>query len=174
MSLVNNQITATSRQLRHLRISFSIVYTIFASEGEFILAAEPQPFMVLFILFFLRTIKGYAYGSAASAFAARSLKKKQNDKIFIQPFVDDAKCGECHINMYTNVKMYLDDDRLHLENHRSASGNNTRLSQWRIQGGGGGFQPPPPSNKSSTYINIRFSRLVNVTIWLLIEWFRSV
>jgi hypothetical protein len=26
----------------------------------------------------------------------------------------------------------------------------------------------------STYINIRFSRLVNVTIWLLIEWFRSV
>ena len=25
----------------------------------------------------------------------------------------------------------------------------------------------PPSNKSSTYINIRFSRLVNVTIWLL-------
>jgi hypothetical protein len=32
----------------------------------------------------------------------------------------------------------------------------------------------PPSNMSSTYINIRFSRLVNVTIWLLIEWFRSV
>ena len=34
------------------------------------------------------------------------------------------------------------------------------------------------TNKSSTYINIRFSRLVNVTIWLLkwllIEWFRSV
>ena len=29
-------------------------------------------------------------------------------------------------------------------------------------------------NKSSTCINIRFSRLVNVTIWLLIEWFRSV
>ena len=61
-----------------------------------------------------------------AAFAARSLKKKQNDKIFIQPFVDDAKCGECHINMYTNVQMYLNDDRLHLENHRS--GNNTRLS----------------------------------------------
>ena len=33
---------------------------------------------------------------------------------------------------------------------------------------------PPPSNKSSTYINIRFSRLVNVTIWLLIERFWSV
>jgi hypothetical protein len=33
---------------------------------------------------------------------------------------------------------------------------------------------PLPSNKSSTYINIRFSGLVNVTICLLIEWFRSV
>ena len=52
--------------------------------------------------------------------------------------------------------------------------------------GGGlwGLQPPapihthththtPPSNKSSTYINIPFTRLVNVTIWLLNEWFRS-
>ena len=116
MSLVNNQITATSRQLRHLRISFSIVYT---SCGTVALYGP-------FYLFFLQTIKGY--GSAASAFAARSLKKKQNDKIFIQPFVDDAKCGECHINMYTNVQMYLNDDRLHLENHRSASGNNTCLS----------------------------------------------
>jgi hypothetical protein len=45
--------------------------------------------------------------------------------------------------------------------------------QWRIQGGALGASAPP-SNKSSTYINIRFSRLVNVTIWLLIEWFRSV
>ena len=45
--------------------------------------------------------------------------------------------------------------------------------QWRIQGGALGVSAPPPplSNKSSTYINIRFSRLVNVTIWLLIEWF---
>jgi len=28
VSLVNNQLIATSRQLRHLRISFSIVYTL--------------------------------------------------------------------------------------------------------------------------------------------------
>ena len=42
-------------------------------------------------------------------------------------------------------------------------------------GGALGVHPPhPPSNKSSTYINIGFSRLVNVTIWLLIEWFLSV
>ena len=45
-----------------------------------------------------------------------------------------------------------------------------------FKGGGGGAlgASVPPSNKSSTYINIRYSRLVNVTIWLLIEWFRSV
>ena len=45
--------------------------------------------------------------------------------------------------------------------------------QWQIQEGALGASAPP-SNKSSTYINICFSRLVNVTIWLLIEWFRSV
>jgi hypothetical protein len=45
--------------------------------------------------------------------------------------------------------------------------------QWRIQGGALGASAHP-SNNSSTNINIRFSRLVNVTIWLLIEWFRSV
>jgi hypothetical protein len=38
------------------------------------------------------------------------------------------------------------------------------------RGGLWGLQPPT-SNKSSTYFNISFSRLVNVTIWLLIEWF---
>ena len=37
-----------------------------------------------------------------------------------------------------------------------------------------GGSSSPPSNKSSTYINIGLSRLVNVTIWLLIEWFLSV
>ena len=42
-----------------------------------------------------------------------------------------------------------------------------------LRGSFGGFSPPP-SKKSSTYINIRFSRLFNVTIWLLMEWFRSV
>jgi hypothetical protein len=44
------------------------------------------------------------------------------------------------------------------------------------RGEGEGFKgggPSPPSKKSSTSINIRFSRLFNVTIWLLIEWFRS-
>ena len=41
---------------------------------------------------------------------------------------------------------------------------NTYLSSGGFKGGAfGGF------NKSSTYINIRVSRLVNVTIWLLIE-----
>jgi hypothetical protein len=39
-----------------------------------------------------------------------------------------------------------------------------------IKGGLWGLQPPT-SSKSSTYFNISFSRLVNVTIWLLIEWF---
>ena len=44
--------------------------------------------------------------------------------------------------------------------------------RWRLWG----VQPPPPPswNKSSTYINIRFSRLFNITIWLLIEYFRFV
>jgi hypothetical protein len=45
-------------------------------------------------------------------------------------------------------------------------------TQWQIQGEALGASAPL-SNKSNTYINIRFSRLVNVKIWLLIEWFRS-
>jgi hypothetical protein len=44
------------------------------------------------------------------------------------------------------------------------------ICQWRIQGGALGASAPL-SKKSSTYINIRFSRLFNVTVWLLIEWF---
>jgi hypothetical protein len=40
-----------------------------------------------------------------------------------------------------------------------------------LRGALGASAPPPlpPSKKSSTYINIRFSRLFNVTIRLLIE-----
>ena len=55
---------------------------------------------------------------------------------------------------------------------------NAYLCSGGFKGGRGlwGLQPPPPlpSNKSSTNINISFSRLVSVMIWLLIEWFRSV
>ena len=37
-----------------------------------------------------------------------------------------TNCGECHVNMHTNVQTYLNDDRLYFENHRS--GHNTLLS----------------------------------------------
>ena len=63
-------------------------------------------------------------------------------------------------------------------NYRYWVDTSTGVQYTRIQGGGGGAMgasaPPPPSNMSCIYINIRFSRLVNVTIWLLIEWFRFV
>ena len=61
-------------------------------------------------------------------------------------------------------------------NYRYWVDTSTGVQYTRIQGGLWGLQPPPPtlSNMSSTYINIRFSRLVNVTIWLLIEWLRFV
>ena len=80
-------------------------------------------------------------------------------------------------DQYTLWKAYFIKNRCDMYEKRAIPVILVPVADSRGEGGALGASappPPPPSKKSSTYINIRFSRLVNVTIWLLIEWFRSV